>query len=159
MRTGREPGHNLEALRLPNTSLELTGVEINPAAYAELAVVPNVHAVHSSFDSFEPGRRFDLVFTCGLLIHIHPEDLKSTYAKIASLTHRYVLFNEYYSPNPVEVSYRGHSGKLFKRDFAGEFLDAQKEFETVAYGFLWKRLEPAWDNSNWTLLRRESVLD
>jgi spore coat polysaccharide biosynthesis protein SpsF len=61
---------------------------------------------------------------------------------------------EYFNPIPVEVAYRGHSGKLFKRDFASEFLDSADDWQPTAYGFLWKRLEPAWDNNNWMLMKR-----
>jgi pseudaminic acid biosynthesis-associated methylase len=132
----------------------LTGVESNETAFRALETIEGVRAVRSSLADFNPSGRFDLVFTCGLLIHIAPEDLGAVYAKLASLSSSYLLLNEYFSPQPAEIDYRGHAGRLFKRDFAGEFLDSQPEFVSIAYGFLWKRLEPAWDNSNWTLLRR-----
>jgi hypothetical protein len=88
------------------------------------------------------------------LIHLNPDSLPNIYAKMAALARKYVLINEYFNPTPTEIEYRGNSGKLFKRDFAGEFLDSTQGFEPVKWGFLWKRMEKAWDNSNWTLLRR-----
>ena len=46
---------------------------------------------------------------------------------------------EYYNPTPVEVTYRGNTGKLFKRDFAGELLDKYSDLELVDYGFIYHR--------------------
>ncbi len=151
---GANRGHNLIALQGLDPSLKVTGVELNPSAFSVLSSLPGVTAVQSSVQDYAPEERFDLVFTCGVLIHINPDDLVNVYRKMAAISNRFVLINEYFNPAPVEVLYRGHSGKLFKRDFAGEFLDQTGEFEPVSYGFLWKRLEPEWDNGNWTLLRR-----
>jgi spore coat polysaccharide biosynthesis protein SpsF len=39
----------------------------------------------------------------------------------------------------VEIPYRGHSGKLFKRDFAGEILDAYSDLNLIDYGFAYHR--------------------
>ena len=40
---------------------------------------------------------------------------------------------EYYNPTPVSVLYRGHKGKLFKRDFAGEMLDKYNDLNIIDY--------------------------
>lgn len=151
---GANRGHNLRALQTIRP-LELSGVEINPVAFEEFKSIEGVAAYQSSILAFDPGKQFDLVFTSGVLIHIAPDDLPATYRKLAQLSRRYVLLNEYFNPTPVELSYRGHTGKLFKRDFAGEFLDTCPGFRVLRYGFLWKRMEPAWDNSTWTLLCRD----
>ena len=45
--------------------------------------------------------------------------------------------SEYFNPVPVEVSYRGHSERLFKRDFAREFWAKFPNLELVDYGFVW----------------------
>jgi pseudaminic acid biosynthesis-associated methylase len=152
---GANKGYNLRALESVDRSLRLTGVELNTRAFENLSKQAGIEALHSSIREFSPDRSFDLVFTCGVLIHINPTDLPAIYRKIGALSRRYVLLNEYFSPTPVGIPYRGHRGKLFKRDFAGEFLDAtEKQFGVVGYGFLWKRQEPAWDDTTWTLLRR-----
>jgi pseudaminic acid biosynthesis-associated methylase len=151
---GANRGHNLVALQRLNPRLELTGVEVNSAACTHLATLEGITAIWSSIQDFETEAQYDLVFTCGVLIHIGPEDLRATYAKMARLSSRYVLMNEYFNPVPVELNYRGHSGKLFKRDFAGEFLDQNRNWQPVGYGFLWKRVEPAWDNTTWTLMEK-----
>jgi spore coat polysaccharide biosynthesis protein SpsF len=151
---GANVGHNLIAILSIVPSVLATGVELNPFAFRQLSSIPGITAVHSAIQDYAPERRFDLVFTCGVLIHVNPHDLPEVYRKMAVIADKYVLINEYFNPTPTEIVYRGHSAKLFKRDFAGEFLDSTEGFEPVRWGFLWKRMEPAWDNCNWTLLRR-----
>ena len=65
---------------------------------------------------------------------------------------------EYYSPAPVEVSYRGYSNKLFKRDFAGEMLKNYTDLELIDYGFLYHG-DPAFpqDDINWFLLKKKGM--
>jgi pseudaminic acid biosynthesis-associated methylase len=151
---GANTGHNLIAFRSVLPSVRATGVELNPFAFRQLSSIAGINAVQSAIQDYAPDLRFDLVFTCGVLIHVNPDDLPEVYRKMAALADKYVLINEYFNPAPAEIAYRGHSGKLFKRDFAGEFLDLTEGFEPVRWGFLWKRMQPAWDNSTWTLLRR-----
>ena len=154
---GSNRGHNLQALSQISPNFQLTGVEINAEAFALLKKIESVNAVQAAIQEFSASEPFDLVFIAGVLIHISPEDLPAVYAKMASLSKRYVLINEYFNPSPVEIEYRGHEKVLFKRDFAGEFLDATKDsFEVVDYGFLWSRVEPAWDNSSWFLMQRKA---
>ncbi len=151
---GANKGHNLQAIQSLIPSVRATGVEVNPSAFSQLSSISGITAVNSAIQDFAPDQRFDLVFTSGVLIHVNPDDLPQIYKKMAALSYKYVLINEYFNPTPTEIEYRGHSGKLFKRDFAGEFLDSTEGFEPVRWGFLWKRMEPAWDNCNWTLMRR-----
>jgi len=51
---------------------------------------------------------------------------------MAVIADKYVLINEYFNPTPTEIVYRGHSAKLFKRDFAGEFLDSTEDSNLCA---------------------------
>ena len=46
---------------------------------------------------------------------------------------KFILIAEYYNPTPVEVSYRGHNGKLFKRDFAGEMMKKYSDLKLIDY--------------------------
>ncbi|MDX2212941.1 MAG: methyltransferase domain-containing protein [Oculatellaceae cyanobacterium bins.114] len=151
---GANRGHNLEAIAHLSSNFELTGVELNPSALASLKAIPTVNAVHSSIQEFQPNQTFDLVFTCGVLIHINPDDLPLVYQKIFDLSSRYILINEYFNPAPVELSYRGHSEKLFKRDFAKEFIDQTQHVSVVDYGFLWQQVNPSWDNTTWFLMEK-----
>lgn len=152
---GANTGHNLRAIANLSPNYELTGVELNPTAFQALQQLPRVQAVLASIQAFEPQQSFDLIFTCGVLIHVNPDDLAIAYQKLYDCSSRYILINEYFNPVPVELGYRGHSGKLFKRDFAGEFINQYPEkVAVVDYGFLWKRLNPAWDDTTWVLLEK-----
>jgi len=152
---GANKGHNLEALYSLSNNYELTGVELNRSAYEKMMEKSYIRSYHSLIQDFLPQTHFDLVFTCGVLIHINPDDLTLIYDKLFQLSNRYILINEYFSQTPVELEYRGHIGKLFKRDFAGELLDQfSGQISVVDYGFLWSRLEPSWDNPTWFLLEK-----
>ena len=152
---GANVGENLRALRELQPSLELAATEINPSAVSKLRELEGIEATLGAIQDYSPKRRFDLVFTCGVLIHLAPASLGQTYVKMFELSERFVLINEYFNPVPTEIPYRGHSGKLFKRDFAGEFWDLHGDkVEVVDYGFLWKRVEPAWDDTTWTLFKK-----
>ncbi len=153
---GANRGHNLEAIGRINSSLELTGVEVNRVACSEMAGKNRINSVCSTIQEFSSTEQFDLVFTCGVMIHLPPEDLKAVYEKMIGLSQRYVMVNEYFNPVPVEIEYRGHPERLFKRDFGGELLDASGgKLRLVDYGFLWQRVEPAWDNTTWWLFEKK----
>ena len=66
---------------------------------------------------------------------------------------RYILVAEYYNPNPVSIVYRGETDRLFKRDFAGDMLDAYPDLSLADYGFAYHR-DPkfAQDDISWFLL-------
>lgn len=151
---GANAGQNLRLIQQINPELGLMGVEVNARACDEMRRLRGIEVVRSSIQDFSSNVRFDLVFTCGVLIHIDPASLPGIYRKLVDLSNRYVLLNEYYNPRPMELDYRGHGAKLFKRDFAGELLDTCSDVALVDYGFLWKRCHPAWDNTTWFLLEK-----
>jgi spore coat polysaccharide biosynthesis protein SpsF len=111
--------------------------------------------IEASLFEFSPERQWDFVFTSGLLIHINPDLLQAAYKLMAGVSARYVCMVEYYNPEPMTIPYRGHTEKLFKRDFAGEFLDAYPEYKLNGYGFEYRR-DPvsSGDDSTWFLLER-----
>jgi pseudaminic acid biosynthesis-associated methylase len=152
---GANIGLNLRALRTLLPAVGLAGVEINKQAYAELAAIDGLEAHHGSLLDIALEAQFDLVFTAGVLIHIAPEKLACAYEQMARFSRRYIALIEYYSPTPVELPYRGHSSLLFKRDFAGEFLDRHPSFRVVDYGFIWRR-DPMFplDDPTWFLLEK-----
>ena len=70
-------------------------------------------------------------------------------------SNRYICIAEYYNPTPVEINYRGHQGKLFKRDFAGEILDKFHDLQLLYYGFIYHRDHQfPQDDVNWFLLEK-----
>ncbi len=100
-------------------------------------------------------QKVDLALIKGVLIHINPDALQTVYQKLAQAATRYVLIAEYYNPSPVTINYRGHEDRLFKRDFAGEFMDYQRDFQLVDYGFVWHK-DPNFpqDDTTWFLMER-----
>jgi spore coat polysaccharide biosynthesis protein SpsF len=91
----------------------------------------------------------------GVLIHINPDALEQVYEKLYQAALKYICIIEYYNSTPVEVSYRGHSNRLFKRDFAGEVLDKYPDLKLVNYGFVYHRdnnFPP--DDLTWFLLEK-----
>ena len=153
---GSNIGLNLMALRRLIPAARLSAVEINEKAAAELkAALPEVDLHRSSILEFESRESWDLVFTKGVLIHVNPDRLPIVYELMYRCASRFVLVAEYYNPKPVEIDYRGHAGKLFKRDFAGEMLDMFPGLSLRDYGFAWHR-DPACpqDDLTWFLLEK-----
>ncbi len=153
---GSNIGLNLMALGRLCPGTTLSAVEINQKAAAELKVnVPEVDLHTGSILDFAPLQTWDLVFTKGVLIHISPDALPQVYDLIHRASSRYVLVSEYYNPTPTEIVYRGHSGKLFKRDFAGDLLDRFPDLSLVDYGFVYHRDRTfPQDDMTWFLLEK-----
>jgi pseudaminic acid biosynthesis-associated methylase len=153
---GPNIGNNLRALRELMPEADLHSVEINAAAAAEISAWGGASVEVASLLDFEPSRQWDLSFTKGVLIHLPPESLPDIYDKLTAASSRYVMVCEYYNPSPVEVTYRGHEHALFKRDFAGEIMDAHPELRLVDYGFTYHR-DPRHplDDSTWFLMEKQ----
>ena len=153
---GCNVGLNLDALSLIDPNLSLSGIEINKLA-ANIAANKNNASIHQStiVEPLDLGRTFDLTFTKTVLIHINPEKLHFVYDNLVRLSSRYVLVCEYYNPTPVTVDYRGHSERLFKRDFAGELI-SKYGLQLVKYGFSYHRDNYLYhqDDATWFLLKK-----
>jgi pseudaminic acid biosynthesis-associated methylase len=154
---GANVGLNLAALKhiYGNELKSVDGVEINEKAFSRLLKVADVAYNCNLFDSRVTGQ-YDLAFTKGVLIHIHPDDLQAAYKRLFDLSRRYILICEYYNPKPVEIEYRGEKGKLWKRDFAGEMMDAYP-LRLVDYGFVYHRDKWPQDDLNWFLMEKINV--
>lgn len=155
---GPNIGLNLRALRHLLPAAELSAVEINPAAVAELRAWGGLSDIrHQSILEFAPDRQWDMALIKGVLIHIAPDHLTEVYDRLYAASGRYICVVEYYNPTPVEVPYRGHANRLFKRDFAGEILDRFADLRLVDYGFTYHR-DPVFprDDSTWFLLEKNA---
>ncbi len=152
---GANIGINLHALSILLPQAELHAIEINPAAAETLRAWGRAEVHETSILEFAPTRTWDFVFTSGVLIHIAPEALPQVYATMHNASHRHVFLAEYYNPVPVEIPYRGFSGRLFKRDFAGEMLDAYPSLALHSYGFAYHRdVSQPLDDLTWFLLEK-----
>jgi len=76
-------------------------------------------------------RSFDVVFTCGVLIHISPTDLPTVMDGIYRTTREYIWGTEYYAPELTQVTYRDHSELLWKMDFARQYMQRFPDLELV----------------------------
>ncbi|HNT98606.1 MAG TPA: hypothetical protein PKK31_10110, partial [Elusimicrobiales bacterium] len=129
---GANIGLNLAAIRSVLPGAELSAVEINPfAAEALKKNLPQVRVYRKSLLDFKCDKKRDLALIKGVLIHQAPDLLPRAYEVLYRSSDRYICVAEYYSPVPVQVEYRGHSDRLFKRDFAGEMMARYKDLRLV----------------------------
>ena len=154
---GANIGMNLRAIKLLFPLIDLFGIEINKNAAEILANSIGEDSVYNgSIFDFTADKKFEVSLIKGVLIHINPDMLDLVYEKLYTTSSKYILICEYYNPAPVAISYRGHSDRLFKRDFAGEMLEKYSDLELVDYGFSYKR-DKAFpqDDITWFLLEKK----
>jgi len=152
---GANVGMNLRALRQLLPSAHLASVEINAQAADRLRALGYVDVRQGSLLDDSTINQYDLAFSKGVLIHIAPDRLPDAYQALYASSRKYRCIIEYYNPYPVSLPYRGHSDRLFKRDFAGEMLDRFPCLKLVSYGFKYYR-DPvfAHGDESWFLLER-----
>lgn len=105
----------------------LYGIEIQKDAVARAKkLTKDINIVQgSAFELPFKDNYFDLVFTSGVLIHIHPRDLKAVMKEIYRVSKKYIFGFEYQDNSCQEIVYRGHKDRLWKNDFAKVY---QKHF-------------------------------
>jgi pseudaminic acid biosynthesis-associated methylase len=153
---GANIGMNLKALKLLYPAITLKGIEINNQAAQELGnVIGKDNVINSSIFDFEVNQKSEISLIKGVLIHINPDMLDLVYQKLYDSSSSYILIAEYYNPSPVTIPYRGHQDRLFKRDFAGEFLNKFKNAILIDYGFSYRN-DPAFpqDDITWFLIKK-----
>lgn len=149
-------GRNINFLNIILPKVEKSVIEISSQAL-EIALKNN--KIKSSFNGpivdakFE--EKFDLVFTMGVLIHIHPNDLIKNMAKIFDLSKNYILIGEYFNRTPVSIKYQGEDDRLFKNDF-GKIFQTNFNLKLVDYGFLWGHIydSAGFDDFTWWLFKK-----
>ncbi|MDY7003479.1 MAG: pseudaminic acid biosynthesis-associated methylase [Cyanobacteriota bacterium] len=154
---GANRGLNLQAIKQLLPKIKLAAVEINEVAvkYLQASLGDCIEVYHQSILDFMPKNKYDFTLISGVLIHINPDYLGKVYELLYSSSSHYICIAEYYNPKPVEVSYRGHEGKLFKRDFAGEMMDKFPDLQLVDYGFVYHRdYNFPQDDTTWFLLEK-----
>lgn len=152
---GANIGMNLRAINLLYPGAKLKGVEINLDAYQKLERLIGKGAFHGSIFDYPASEKVDLTLIKTVLIHINPEHLGAVYEKLYNQSTRYILVCEYYNTTPVSIDYRGHTDRLFKRDFAGEMLDKYSDLALIDYGFAYHRTPPYMqDDITWFLMEK-----
>ncbi len=131
--------------------------ELSAAAYNVVSrSFRSEHAFNGSIlESNLPRGAFDLVFTRGVLTHIHPESLLANLARMFEHSRHYVLIAEYFNRTPVMIEYHGERDRLFKRDF-GNFAIEHLPLQVIDYGLLWGHVydSAGFDDITWWLLRK-----
>ena len=155
MEVGANIGMNIKAIQKLSPGAQFTGIEINKHA-CEILSKTGCEVIESSIVDASTSKTFDLVFSKGVLIHLMPDQLVSTYKKMYGWSNRFVLIAEYYNPTPATIPYRGNNDRLFKRDFAGEFMDLFPDVVLRDYGFAYHRGTYPQDDINWFLLEKVS---
>ena len=153
---GANVGLNLRALATL-TDATLHALEPNAKARGILAsegIVAPENILAGAADRIAlPDGAVDLVFTCGVLIHVAPSLLPAACREMHRVASRYVLSVEYFAVEPEEKRYRGEEGLLFKRDFGALWLEMFPDLVLVDYGFFW-RPATGLDNLTWWLFRK-----
>lgn len=154
---GANIGLNLKALKSLLPDAEFSAVEINENAAEVMHESQYIKVYQQSIIDFKVDYKREFALIKTVLIHINPEMLPEVYDTLYNSSSRYICIAEYYNPRPVEVEYRGHSAKLFKRDFAGEMLDTYKDLHLVDYGFVYHRDGSfPQDDITWFLLEKSA---
>jgi pseudaminic acid biosynthesis-associated methylase len=151
-------GRNINFLNEVLLTATKSVIEISKPAFEfvtqqyELDQVFNGSIVDANFE-----KTFDLVFTMGVLIHIHPDNLLTNMRKIYESSNKYILMGEYFNRTPVMLKYQGQEDKLFKRDFGKLFIE-NFPATIVDYGFLWGHIyDPAgFDDLTWWLFKKNN---
>ena len=112
---------------------ELYGIELQNYALKLLRSRSRTIEVAQGTVSQIPCRseRFDLVFSSGLLIHVHPNDIEAALRELYRCSSRYISGFEYYADEYSEVSYRGHRSLLWKADFARMYLEEFRDLKLI----------------------------
>ena len=155
---GSNVGMNIKSLKIIYPNLEFHAVEINKKAAKSLEeIISPENIFQESILDFESNQKWNLSLVKGVLIHINPEKLEEAYKRIVNASDKYILICEYYSRKPESLVYRGHSNKLFKRDFAGEILDLFPSLSLIDYGFVYHR-DPNFpqDDISWFLIEKNN---
>ncbi len=151
---GAGTGQNIHALHNLFSMVDYWSIELNPNAAEQ---IPHGKVITGSVLDVKLPQKCDLVFTKGLCIHIHPDDLPKLYQNLYDTSLQYILLCEYYNPTPVEIDYRGHAGKLWKRDFAGDMLSMYPDLQLLSYGFVYHKDKYPQDDLTWFLLEKKKV--
>jgi pseudaminic acid biosynthesis-associated methylase len=152
-------GRNINQIKEEFPNIRPSIIEISKPAFDFVSQRQDIEfAFNGPIDSSDlPKEYFDLTFTMGVLIHIHPDYLLGSMQKLYSYSKRYILIGEYFNRTPVSITYQGKDDKLFKRDFGRLFINNFK-VRLVDYGFLWGYIydKAGFDDINWWLFEKNA---
>lgn len=112
---------NLTGIDISKSGLKIAKRNLPEANFLE------VSALNIPFKNGE----FGLVFTSGVLIHIHPDNLPRVIDEIYRVNNKYIWCYEYFSENCEDIGYRGNKNMLWKNNFEKLFLDKYPDLKVV----------------------------
>jgi pseudaminic acid biosynthesis-associated methylase len=120
-----------------NAVEEMYGIDINEHALHEARENNlNLNVVKGSALNIPfKDNYFDMVYTSGVLIHIHPDNLKQVMSEIYRCSKQYIWGMEYFSVDCKEINYRGNEGFLWKNNFVRLYLKYFPDLEIVKEQF------------------------
>ena len=153
---GSNIGRNINILNTIMPDAEKSIIEISHQAFE---IVQKNYKLKNSFNGSildaKFNEKFDLVFTLGVLIHIHPNDLIENMKKIYNFSNKYILIGEYFNRTSVSIKYREKEDLLFKNDF-GKIFQSNFKLNLVDYGFFWGHIYDVagFDDITWWLFKK-----
>lgn len=100
---------------------DVTGIDIKKEAIDIISKrYPHYTFIHSSIESFQLRRKYDMVYTSAVLIHIHPDNLMRVVKKIKALSYKHIFGFEYYSEDFEEADYYKED-KMWTGDYPSLF--------------------------------------
>ena len=120
---GTNLGMNLRAIRACR-AINVHGIEINQSA-ADAALARGLPVVQGDLLRMQAVPMWDLTFTCGVLIHMAPDQVLDAMEQVAALSRRYVMCVEYESESGEEemIRYRDSYDLLWRRPY-GKMYEA-----------------------------------
>ena len=82
---------------------------------------------------------FDLVFTCGVRIHIPDDGLKKALSEIYRVSNKYILIMEYYAEETRERPFLGEMGITWERPYDKIIMSWCPRLKPIEKGFLTKK--------------------
>jgi len=155
LEVGCNRGHNLATLaEVLGPDAGIAGLEPNDYARGFAAeTAPGATLVYGHADALPfADESFDLVLTCGVLIHVPPALYETSLREIHRVARRYVLAVEYFAEAETAISYREQEDLLWKRDFGGDYRRLFPELQERAGG-TWM-LADGFDRTRWWLLEK-----
>lgn len=155
---GAGAGYNLSAIQGVykgiNKDIKLTAVEPNEKARGLIKEIPDVSIIEKDSFCIEANNySFDLSFTSGVLIHIHPDDIQKAMDEIYRVTKNYIVCIEYFSPELREIKYRGEDNLLWANDYGKLWMEGKRPLRVISWGFSWK-LMTGLDNVTWWIFEK-----
>lgn len=115
LEVGCNKGTNLYALKALYPEASISGAEPNKKIIED--GIPGFVVLERSALDLNLSGLSDLVFTCGVLIHVPPQELEQSMNNIITASNRYVLAIEYEHEEELMIPYRGQENLLWKRPY------------------------------------------